>query len=60
MLLYLCLVSQNVSRELFLESIRSIETKRLYSTYLKKYPENYDLTVTDPKTIEGMIIQFIS
>ena len=60
MLLYLCLVGQNVSRELFLESIRGIETKRLYSTHLKKYPENYHLTVTDSRTIEGMIIQFIS
>ena len=59
MLLYLCLVGQNVSRERFLESIRSIETKRVYSIYLKKYPENYNLTVTDPRTIEGMLYNLL-
>jgi integrase len=48
-----------VSLELFLESIRSTETKRVYSTYLKKYAQEYDLRVADPKTIEGMIIEFI-
>jgi len=48
-----------VSLELFLESIRSIETKRAYSIYLKKYMELYDITETDHKKIEGTIIQFI-
>jgi len=48
-----------VSLELFLESIRSIETRRVYSTYLKKYAQDYELEETDPKKIEGMIISFI-
>lgn len=48
-----------MSLELFLESIRSIETKRVYSTYLSKYSEKYNLKETDPRKIEGMIIEFI-
>jgi hypothetical protein len=52
MLLYLCLVGQNVSREAL--------KQRGFILHILKYPENYNLTVTDPRTIEGMIIQFIS
>jgi integrase len=48
-----------MSLELFYESIRSVETRRVYSAYLKKYAEQYDLRVTDPRAIESMIIQFI-
>src|SRR5438093_3295450 len=60
MLLYFYLQRSFImSLELFLESIRSSETKRVYSTYLKKYAQHYDLRITDQKTIEGMIIQFI-
>jgi hypothetical protein len=38
-----------------------METKRVYSVYLKNYVEKHDLieTISDPKKIEGMIIQFI-
>jgi hypothetical protein len=47
-----------VRLELFLESIRSIVTKRVYSTYLSKYSEKYNLKETDPRKIEGMIIEY--
>lgn len=44
---------------LFLESCKSVETRRVYSIYLNKYAESYDLSETNPKTIEEEIIHFI-
>jgi hypothetical protein len=41
-----------VDLTLFLESCKSVETRRVYSIYLNKYAENYDLNETNPKTIE--------
>jgi integrase len=48
-----------MSLELFLESCKSPETKRAYSTYLRKFAEEYDLNVRDPRSIETMIIDLI-
>jgi integrase/recombinase XerD len=49
--------------ELFLESIRSEETKEKYTSYLKKYVEitgiSNLLAEKDPRAIETQIIQFI-
>jgi integrase len=51
--------SQKESLELFLESIKSTETRRVYSVYLGKYAEQYSLKETDPGKIASMIIDFI-
>ena len=62
MLLYLPLQADSLaSLELFLESIKSPETKRAYSIYLKKYMASYDIAEAeaDPRKIEAMIIDFI-
>ena len=51
----------HVSLELFYESIsiRSLESKRVYSTNLNKYAEKYNLKESDPRKIEAMMIDFI-
>lgn len=47
-----------MSIELFKESIRSEHTKRCYEYYLKKYGE-HKLSISDPKTVENTLINFI-
>jgi integrase len=47
-----------VSIELFRQSIKSEHTRRCYDYYLKKYGEE-KLSITDPKTVENQIINFI-
>lgn len=45
--------------ELFLESIKTAETKTKYNSYLRKYMEKYDVKERHPRLIEGNLIRYI-
>ena len=50
--------SEHVS--LFLDSLRSQETRKKYTFHLKEYGKQYSLALDDPKAIEVRIINFIN
>ena len=45
---------------LFLDSLRSQETRKKYAFHLKEYEKKYSLALDDPKAIEVKIINFIN
>lgn len=50
--------SEHVS--LFLDSLRSQETRKKYAFHLKEFEKEYSLALDDPKEIEIRIINFIN
>ena len=48
-----------MNSRLFLESCKSEATRKVYSVYLKRYEQDYDISITDPRQVESMVIDFI-